>query len=154
MKLPATGVLEKYGVELIGAKRARSRWPRIASCSRGRWRRIGLGCREGRIAHTWDEAHRAQRCRRVSRIVPTVVHVRRELGGGIAYNREEFETIVRRGLAESRPARCSSSGACSVEGVRARGDARHADNVVIVCSIENLDPMGVHTGDSITVRRR
>jgi carbamoyl-phosphate synthase large subunit len=72
-------------------------------------------------------------------------------GGGIAYNAEEFETDLQaraRGLAHQRAA--DRGVAARLEGVRDGGGPRPADNCIIVCSIENLDPMGVHTGDSIT----
>jgi carbamoyl-phosphate synthase large subunit len=72
-------------------------------------------------------------------------------GSAIAYNRDEFDALVRAGWT-SRPSRGADRGVGHrLERVRDGGDARLDDNVVIICSIENFDPMGVHTGDSITV---
>ena len=151
MQLSQNGVLEKFGVELIGAD-ARA----IAMAEdRGEFgeamRRIGLAVPQGAIAHTLDEA--LEVAERTG--FPSIIRPAFTLGGsggGIAYNREEFEAIVRRGLDLSPVSQVLVER--SVIGwkefeleVMRDGD----DNVVIVCSIENIDPMGVHTGDSITV---
>ena len=151
MQLSQNGVLEKFGVELIGAD-ARA----IAMAEdRGEFgeamRRIGLAVPQGAIAHTLDEA--LDVTERTG--FPAIIRPAFTLGGsggGIAYNRDEFEAIVRRGLDLSPVSQVLVER--SVIGwkefeleVMRDGD----DNVVIVCSIENIDPMGVHTGDSITV---
>ena len=151
MELTGNGVLEKYGVELIGAS-ARS----IAIAEDRKqfgeaMARIGLGVAKGGIATTLDEA--------VALLdttgFPAIVRPSFTLGGtggGIAYNRDEFEDIVRGGLQESPTSQILVERSLigwkefELEVMRDR-----FDNVVIVCSIENLDPMGVHTGDSITV---
>ncbi|CAN5796379.1 carbamoyl-phosphate synthase large subunit [soil metagenome] len=151
MTLAENGVLEKYGVELIGAS-ARS----IAIAEDRKqfgeaMERIGLDCATGGIANTFDEA--------VDLLTvtgfPAIVRPSFTLGGtggGIAYNREEFEETVRRGLDLSPTSQIlierSLIGWKEFELAVMRDQF---DNVVIVCSIENLDPMGVHTGDSITV---
>ncbi len=151
MKLSQNGVLEKFGVELIGAD-ARA----IAMAEdRGEFgdamRRIGLAVPPGGIARTLDEAYRVAD----ETGFPSVIRPAFTLGGsggGIAYNRDEFEAIVRRGLDLSPVSQVlverSVIGWKEFE-LEVMRDAD--DNVVIVCSIENIDPMGVHTGDSITV---
>ena len=151
MALAENGVLAKHGVELIGAS------ARAIGIAEDRkqfgeaMERIGLGCAQGGIANTFDEA--------VALLdvtgFPSIIRPSFTLGGtggGIAYNREEFEEIVRRGLDLSPTSQILIERSLigwkefELEVMRDR-----FDNVVIVCSIENLDPMGVHTGDSITV---
>ncbi len=151
MKLHENGVLEKYGVQLIGAD---SRAIAMAE-DRGQFadamRRIGLAVPQGGIATTFDEALAL-----VEMVdFPAIIRPAFTLGGtggGIAYNREEYESIVRRGLELSPVSQVlierSVIGWKEFELEVMRDGA---DNVVIVCSIENIDPMGVHTGDSITV---
>jgi carbamoyl-phosphate synthase large subunit len=144
-------VLEKFGVELIGASREAIAWPRIASCSASRWQEIGLECPRAEIARTLEQALDIQ----VRVGYPTIIRPSFTLGGsggGIAYNREEFVEIVTRGLELSPVNEVLIEESVlgwkeyEMEVVRDR-----ADNCIIVCSIENFDPMGVHTGDSITV---
>ncbi len=151
MALSESGALDRYGVELIGAK-ARA----IALAEDRRqfgeaMQRIGLAVAEGGIAESFDEA--VEIVQRTA--FPAIIRPSFTLGGtggGIAYNREEFEEIVRRGLDLSPTHQVlverSVIGWKEFELEVMRD---HADNVVIVCSIENLDPMGVHTGDSITI---
>ena len=151
MELNERGVLERYGVELIGAN---ARAITIAEDRRefaAAMRRIGLSVPKGDIATTWDEALALLE----TTGFPAIIRPSFTLGGtggGIAYNREEFEEIVRRGLDLSPVTQVlierSVIGWKEFELELMRD---HDDNVVIVCSIENLDPMGVHTGDSITV---
>jgi carbamoyl-phosphate synthase large subunit len=151
MELAQNGVLEKHGVELIGAS---ARAIAIAEDRRlfgEAMKRIGLAVPQGGIATTWDEALELVR----TTSYPAIIRPSFTLGGtggGIAYNREEFEEIVRRGLD------LSPVGEVLVERsvigwkefeLEVMRD--HEDNAVIVCSIENIDAMGVHTGDSITV---
>jgi carbamoyl-phosphate synthase large subunit len=145
------GVLEKYKVELIGAK------PEAIDKAEDRLKfkdamtKIGLGSARSGIAHSMDEAWAVQK----SVGFPTVIRPSFTLGGtggGIAYNPEEFETICKRGLEASPTNELlieeSLLGWKEYEMEVVRDTA---DNCIIVCSIENLDPMGVHTGDSITV---
>jgi carbamoyl-phosphate synthase large subunit len=113
-------------------------------------KRIGLKVAMGGIARTWDEAIAL-----IPTGFPAIIRPSFTLGGtggGVAYNREEYEDIVRRGLDLSPTSQVlierSLLGWKEYELEVMRD---HADNVVIVCSIENIDPMGVHTGDSITV---
>ncbi len=145
------GVLAKYGVELIGAS------PQAIDKAEDRQKfkeamtAIGLGSARSGIAHSMEEAWAVQK--QVG--FPTVIRPSFTLGGtggGIAYNAEEFETICKRGLEASPTHELLIEESLlgwkefEMEVVRDR-----KDNCIIVCSIENLDPMGVHTGDSITV---
>ena len=145
------GVLEKYKVELIGAK------PEAIDKAEDRLKfkdamtKIGLGSARSGIAHSMDEAWTVQK----TLGFPTVIRPSFTLGGtggGIAYNSEEFEEICKRGLEASPTKELlieeSLLGWKEYEMEVVRDTA---DNCIIVCSIENLDPMGVHTGDSITV---
>jgi carbamoyl-phosphate synthase large subunit len=151
MALQRNGTLERFGVELIGANERAIRLAEDREEFAQAMKRIGLATPEGRTVHSVEEALAAVE---VSGY-PAILRPSFTLGGtggGIAYNREEFETLIRRGLE------LSPVGSVLVERsiigwkefeLEVMRDG--ADNVVIVCSIENLDPMGVHTGDSITV---
>ncbi len=151
MKLAASGVLEKYGVELIGAKadvidRAEDRLK-----FRDAMAEIGIESPKSAIAHTMAEAREA-----LALVgLPAVIRPSFTLGGtggGIAYNREEFEQIVSGGLEASPTSEVLVEESVlgwkefEMEVVRDR-----ADNCIIICAIENVDPMGIHTGDSVTV---
>jgi carbamoyl-phosphate synthase large subunit len=151
MSLAASGALERHGVELIGAT---ARAIAVAEDRRlfsEAMDRIGLRVASGGVVGSLDEAFMI-----VERTgYPAIIRPSFTLGGtggGIAYNREEFEDIVRRGLSESPTQQVLVERSVigwkefELEVMRDRDD-----NVVIVCSIENIDPMGVHTGDSITV---
>src|SRR5436853_438645 len=151
MKLAERGVLDKYGVELIGAD-ARA----IAMAEDRRqfgdaMKRIGLAVPKGGIATTLDEAFAILDATGYPAIIRPAFTLG-GTGGGIAYNRQEFEETIRRGLDLSPVTQVlverSVIGWKEFELEVMRDGA---DNVVIVCSIENIDPMGVHTGDSITV---
>src|SRR5881392_228509 len=145
------GVLHKYKCELIGAT------PEAIDKAEDRLKfkdamtRIGLGSARSGIAHTMEEAWGVQKAVGF----PTAIRPSFTLGGtggGIAYNPEEFETICKRGLEASPTSELLIEESLlgwkeyEMEVVRDK-----ADNCIIICSIENLDPMGVHTGDSITV---
>jgi carbamoyl-phosphate synthase large subunit len=151
MELFRSGVLQKYGVELIGASDRAIRIAEDRDEFSKAMRRIGLATPPGVTVTSVDEGLRA-----VERTgYPAILRPSFTLGGtggGIAYNPAEFEVLLRRGLE------ASLVGSVLVERsvigwkefeLEVMRDG--ADNVVIVCSIENLDPMGVHTGDSITV---
>jgi len=145
------GVLAKYGVQLIGATPDAIDMAEDREKFRVAMGEIGLECPRAFIAHTLDEALSAQ-----THIgYPIVIRPSFTLGGsggGIAYNRDEFETIVNRGLDASPTTEVLLEESVlgwkefEMEVVR---DSK--DNCIIICSIENIDPMGVHTGDSITV---
>jgi carbamoyl-phosphate synthase large subunit len=151
LDLADNGVLEKYGVELIGASREAIRMAEDRELFRVAMKEIGLECPKAEIARTLEQALDIQ-----SRVgYPTIVRPSFTLGGsggGIAYNREELIDIVKRGLDLSPTSEVLVEESVlgwkefEMEVVRDK-----ADNCIIVCSIENLDPMGVHTGDSITV---
>ncbi|MDQ3698032.1 MAG: carbamoyl-phosphate synthase large subunit [Gemmatimonadota bacterium] len=151
MALAGSGVLAKYGVELIGANERAIRMAEDREQFAAAMRRIGLKVPVGGIARSLDDAIELLT---VSGF-PAIVRPSFTLGGtggGIAYNRDEYEETVRRGLELSPVAQVlverSVLGWKEFELEVMRDGA---DNVVIVCSIENFDPMGVHTGDSITV---
>ncbi len=151
LALHENGTLEQYGCELIGANARAIRVAEDRKLFAEAMEKIGLRCPTGRTVTTFDEALVAVE----QTGFPAIIRPSFTLGGtggGIAYNREEFETIVRRGLdlspVHSVLIERSLLGWKEYE-LEVMRDC--ADNVVIVCSIENLDPMGVHTGDSITV---
>ena len=151
MTLTERGVLEQYGCELIGADARAITMAEDRQAFDVAMRRIGLKTPAGRIATSWEEAEALSEWTGF----PAIIRPSFTLGGsggGIAYNREEYEAIVKRGLDLSPTSQVlverSLLGWKEFE-LEVMRDA--ADNVVIVCSIENFDPMGVHTGDSITV---
>ncbi|MGN2249936.1 carbamoyl-phosphate synthase large subunit [Frateuria edaphi] len=151
LDLADNGVLEKHGVELIGASRDAIRMAEDRELFKQAMADIGLDCPKAEVARSYEQAVDIQT--RVG--FPTIIRPSFTLGGsggGIAYNVEEFEEIVKRGLDLSPVHEVLVEESVlgwkefEMEVVRDR-----ADNCIIVCSIENLDPMGVHTGDSITV---
>ncbi len=151
LDLVREGVLEKFNVEMIGASRDAIDMAEDRELFRNAMREIGLESPRASIARSLDEALAMQ----VDVGYPCVIRPSFTLGGsggGIAYNREEFEAIVVRGLDASPTTEVLVEESVlgwkefEMEVVRDR-----ADNCIIICSIENLDPMGVHTGDSITV---
>ena len=151
LDLADNGVLEKYSVELIGASREAIRMAEDRELFRVAMAEIGLDCPKAEVVRTFEQALLTQA--KVG--YPTIIRPSFTLGGsggGIAYNREEFEEIVKRGLDLSPVGEVlveeSVLGWKEFEMEVVRDTA---DNCIIVCSIENLDPMGVHTGDSITV---
>jgi carbamoyl-phosphate synthase large subunit len=151
LDLADCGILEKYNVELIGASREAIRMAEDRELFRRAMIDIGLDCPKAEVAKSLDQALESQT--KVG--FPTIIRPSFTLGGsggGIAYNREEFVDIVARGLELSPVHEVlieeSVLGWKEFEMEVVRDTA---DNCIIVCSIENLDPMGVHTGDSITV---
>jgi len=151
LDLVREGVLEKFEVEMIGASRRAIDMAEDREQFRLAMADIGLATPRARVAHSVEDAHAIQ----AEIGFPTVIRPSFTLGGsggGIAYNREEFEAIVTRGLDASPTNEVLLEESVlgwkefEMEVVR---DSE--DNCIIVCSIENLDPMGVHTGDSITV---
>lgn len=151
LKLAEAGVLEKYGCELIGAKAEVIDKAEDRQKFRNAMTKIGIESPKSEIAHTMPEAWDALKIVGL----PCVIRPSFTLGGtggGIAYNREEFEQIVSAGLAASMTSEVLVEESVlgwkefEMEVVRDR-----ADNCIIICSIENLDAMGVHTGDSVTI---
>ncbi|MDR0480420.1 MAG: carbamoyl-phosphate synthase large subunit [Gallionellaceae bacterium] len=151
LDLARHGVLEKYGVEMIGASRDAIDKAEDREKFKQAMTRIGLASARSAIAHSMEEALQVQQAMGY----PTVIRPSFTMGGsggGIAYNKEEFVAICERGLEASPTNELLIEESLlgwkefEMEVVRDR-----ADNCIIICSIENLDPMGVHTGDSITV---
>jgi carbamoyl-phosphate synthase large subunit len=151
MALSEAGVLERFGVELIGADATAIATAEDRELFKVAMHGIGLATPESGTAHTMDEARAV-----VDRIgLPVVIRPAYILGGrgtGIASTADEFETVAANGLAASPISEILIEKSIAgwkeyeLEVMRDR-----ADNCVIICSIENVDPMGVHTGDSITV---
>ncbi len=151
LDLAKHGVLEKYGVEMIGASREAIDKAEDREKFKAAMTKIGLGSARSAIAHSMEEALQVQ----AALGFPSIIRPSFTMGGsggGIAYNKEEFVTICERGLEASPTKELLIEESLigwkefEMEVVRDR-----KDNCIIVCSIENLDPMGVHTGDSITV---
>ncbi|GAV73629.1 CPSase_L_chain domain-containing protein/MGS domain-containing protein/CPSase_L_D2 domain-containing protein/CPSase_L_D3 domain-containing protein [Cephalotus follicularis] len=150
--LAQSGALDRYGVELIGAKLEAIQKAEDRDLFKQAMKNIGVKTPPSGIANTFDE------CLAIANDIgefPLIIRPAFTLGGtggGIAYNREEFEAICKSGLAASLTSQIlvekSLLGWKEYE-LEVMRDL--ADNVVIICSIENIDPMGVHTGDSITV---
>ena len=151
LDLDREGVLQKYNVEMIGASREAIDMAEDRDQFRKAMAEIGLSTPPSYIAHSLEEAWQGQ-----PQIgFPVIIRPSFTMGGsggGIAYNKEEFEDIIKRGLdlSPTTEVLCEKSvlgwKEYEMEVVRDK-----KDNCIIICSIENLDPMGVHTGDSITV---
>ncbi|MCE2679497.1 MAG: carbamoyl-phosphate synthase large subunit [Burkholderiales bacterium] len=158
LDLHRNGVLDKFGVEMIGANEKAIEKAEDRQKFKDAMTSIGLDSAVSGVAHTMEEAWAVQK--KIAALTgsngfPMVIRPSFTLGGtggGIAYNGEEFETICRRGIEASPTSELLIEESLigwkeyEMEVVRDR-----KDNCIIVCSIENLDPMGVHTGDSITV---
>ena len=151
LDLAREGVLEKFGVEMIGAKREAIDKAEDRDQFREAMLKIGLDMPRAAVAHSMEEALQVQ----AQVGYPTVIRPSFTMGGsggGIAYNKEEFLEICERGLELSPTSELLVEESIlgwkeyEMEVVR-----DHKDNCIIICSIENLDPMGIHTGDSITV---
>ena len=151
LDLAREGVLDKFNVEMIGAKKEAIDKAEDREKFKNAMAKIGLASPRSALAHSLEEAKQVQ----AMVGFPTIIRPSFTLGGtggGIAYNEEEFETICNRGLDASPTKELLIEESVigwkefEMEVVRDR-----KDNCIIICSIENLDPMGVHTGDSITV---
>ena len=151
LALHKSGFLDEHGVEMIGARAEAIDKAEDRQLFREAMQKIGLETPRSLLAHTRDEAERA--LEHVG--LPAIIRPSFTLGGtggGVAYNREEFFEIIERGLDASPTNQVLVEESVlgwkefEMEVVR-----DHADNCIIICSIENVDPMGVHTGDSITV---
>jgi carbamoyl-phosphate synthase large subunit len=151
--LAADGTLERYGVELIGAKIPAIKTAEDRNLFAAAMQRIGLEMAQGFYARTPEDALRGMRQRRMD--FPLIIRPSFTLGGtggSIAYHPEELEAAVKWALQQS-PAQqvLVEESVIGWKEFELEVMRDLADNVVIICSIENLDPMGVHTGDSITV---
>ncbi|MEE9254518.1 MAG: carbamoyl-phosphate synthase large subunit, partial [Pseudomonadales bacterium] len=151
LDLAREGVLERYGVEMIGATQEAIDKAEDRERFTEAMRNIGLESPRSALAHSMEEAEQVQ----AALGFPCIIRPSFTLGGsggGVAYNREEFLEICRRGLDLSPTTELLIDESLlgwkefEMEVVR-----DHKDNCIIVCTIENLDPMGIHTGDSITV---
>ncbi len=151
LDLAREGVLEKFGVEMIGARREAIDKAEDRDQFREAMLKIGLDMPRAAVAHSMEEAFQVQ----AQVGFPTVIRPSFTMGGsggGIAYNKEEFVEICERGLELSPTSELLVEESIlgwkeyEMEVVR-----DHKDNCIIICSIENFDPMGIHTGDSITV---
>ena len=151
LDLAKHGVLEKYGVEMIGASKEAIDKAEDREKFKAAMTRLGLGSARSAIAHSMEEALQVQ----AALGFPTIIRPSFTMGGsggGIAYNKDEFVAICERGLEASPTHELLIEESLlgwkeyEMEVVRDR-----KDNCIIICSIENFDPMGVHTGDSITV---
>jgi carbamoyl-phosphate synthase large subunit len=151
VELAESGVLERWGVELIGAKLAAIQKAEDRQKFKQAMQAIGLAVPLSGLAHTLEEA-RLIAAEIGYPLIIRPAYTLGGLGGGVAYNQEEYEEICTAGLDASPVSQIlveeSVLGWKEFELVVLRD---LADNVVIICSIENVDPMGVHTGDSITV---
>jgi len=151
LDLAKHGVLEKFGVEMIGASREAIDKAEDREKFKAAMTKIGLGSARSAAAHSIEEAQQVQAMIGFPAIIRPSFTMGGS-GGGIAYNQEEFVEICKRGLEASPTHELLIEESLigwkefEMEVVRDK-----ADNCIIVCSIENLDPMGVHTGDSITV---
>ena len=151
LDLAKNGVLEKYGVELIGASREAIDKAEDREKFKQAMTRIGLDSARSAIAHSLEEALQVQAMVGYPAIIRPSFTMGGS-GGGIAYNREEFLGICERGLEASPTKELLIEESVigwkefEMEVVRDKHD-----NCIVVCAIENLDPMGIHTGDSITV---
>jgi carbamoyl-phosphate synthase large subunit len=151
LALAERGVLEKYGVELIGASVAAIKKAEDRELFKQAMEKIGLRCPRAFVARTLDDAYKA-----VEDIgYPVILRPSFTMGGsggGIAYSKSEFDTAIRWAFQQSPTHECLVEESVlgwkeyELEVIR-----DHADNFSVICTIENFDPMGVHTGDSITV---
>ena len=157
MELVRLGILEKHGVKLIGANAEAIEKGEDRLAFKEAMVKIGLDLPQSGVAHTIEEGREISReiASATNKHFPLIIRPAYTLGGsggGIAYNREEFEEILARGLDLSPVTEVLIEESLlgwkeyEMEVMRDRND-----NCVVICSIENLDPMGVHTGDSITV---
>lgn len=151
LRLEQEGILAHYQVELIGANAQAIHQAEDRGLFKEAMERIGLNCPQSYVCHSIEEARQAQE----TIGFPTLIRPSFTMGGsgaGIAYNTEEFEQICERGFEASPTHELLVEQSIlgwkefEMEVIR-----DHRDNCLIVCSIENVDPMGVHTGDSITV---
>ncbi|MBO6679700.1 carbamoyl-phosphate synthase large subunit [Parvibaculum sp.] len=151
LALADMGVLEKFGVEMIGAKREAIEMAEDRQLFRDAMDRIGLESPRSKLVHNMEEAMEALEATGLPAIIRPSFTMG-GTGGGIAYNKQEFADIIESGLDASPVNQVLVEESVlgwkeyEMEVVRDR-----ADNCIIICSIENVDPMGVHTGDSITV---
>ena len=151
LDLDREGILEKFGVEMIGASKDAIDMAEDRERFKKAMEELGLDMPRAAIAHSMEEAYQVQ----AQVGYPTVVRPSFTMGGsggGIAYNKEEFDEICLRGLDLSPVSELLvEESICGWKEYEMEVVRDKNDNCIIICSIENLDPMGIHTGDSITV---
>ena len=150
--LAESGALNKYGVELIGAKLPAIKMAEDRELFKEAMKRIGVPVCPSGIANNWEEAKAVAEEIGSYPLIIRPAFTLGGTGGGIAYNQEEYEEMAKFGIEASPVSQIlveKSLIGCKEYELEVMRDL--ADNVVIICSIENIDPMGVHTGDSITV---
>ncbi|PCI07709.1 MAG: carbamoyl phosphate synthase large subunit [Gammaproteobacteria bacterium] len=151
LDLDREGILEKFDVEMIGASKDAIDMAEDREKFKVAMEELGLDMPRAAIAHSMEEAYQVQ----AQMGYPTVVRPSFTMGGsggGIAYNKEEFEEICTRGLDLSPVSELLvEESICGWKEYEMEVVRDKNDNCIIICSIENLDPMGIHTGDSITV---
>jgi carbamoyl-phosphate synthase large subunit len=152
MELNKQGILEKYGVEMIGAKPAAIAKGEDRELFKQAMLKIGLDVARSRTVKSMEEARAAAEHLAMFPLIIRPSFTLGGSGGGIAYNKEEFEQIVANGLDLS-PVHEVLVEECLLGWKEYEMEVMrdHKDQCVVICSIENFDPMGVHTGDSITV---
>ncbi|MGF1482840.1 MAG: carbamoyl-phosphate synthase large subunit [Opitutales bacterium] len=150
--LARQGILDKHGVELIGAKLEAIEKGEDRELFRQCMIKIGLDIPESHTVHTLDEARRAAESINRYPLIIRPSYTLGGTGGGIAFNREEFEEMVGNGLDASPVTEVLvEEGLLGWKEYEMEVMRDHKDQCVVICSIENFDPMGVHTGDSITI---
>ncbi len=151
LALAKSGALERHGVELLGASVEAIRKAEDRELFKAAMEKIGLSCAKARVARTFEEADAAA----AEVGFPVILRPSFTLGGsggGVAYNKQEFDVAIRWAFQQSPTHECLIEESVigwkefELEVIRDR-----ADNFSVICTIENFDPMGVHTGDSITV---
>jgi carbamoyl-phosphate synthase large subunit len=151
LALAEDGTLEKYGVELIGASRDAINKAEDRELFKSAMGKIGLECPKGAVALNMDEAWAALEATGLPAIVRPSFTLA-GTGGGIAYNRDEFRAIAEHGFdASPTHSVLVEESVLGWKEYEMEVVRDHADNCIIICAIENIDPMGVHTGDSVTV---
>ena len=152
MELHKRGILEKHGVEMIGAKPPAIEKGEDRQLFKDAMLKIGLDVAKSRTVHTLEAARAAADFIGTYPLIIRPSFTLGGTGGGIAYNREEFDVIVQGGL-EASPTHEVLIEECLLGWKEYEMEVMrdHKDQCVVICSIENFDPMGVHTGDSITV---
>ena len=152
LELHAAGILEKYGVEMIGAKPAAIKKGEDRELFKQAMLEIGLDVARSFSVNTLDEAHSHLDELGDFPIILRPAFTLGGTGGGIAYNREEFDVMMRQGL-DASPISQVLMEECLLGWKEYEMEVMrdYKDQCVVICSIENFDPMGVHTGDSITI---
>jgi carbamoyl-phosphate synthase large subunit len=151
-KLYEEGILEEFGVEMIGAKYEAIQKGEDREQFKEAMQKIGLDVARSHIVHTMEEARAAMEDLKHFPVISRPSFTLGGTGGGVAYNWEDFDELIQRGL-DASPTHEVMIEECLLGWKEYEMEVMrdHKDQCVVICSIENLDPMGVHTGDSITI---